>query len=204
MKCISSMNGTRCNNEPSTGKLFCDIHNEYANSSDKKDVEMDPHERYLHTCAMCVKKITGSCISLYCRHIFHVECAENWIDANETCPFCLKDAVNRPVGYGNGYQNAYFNRMRAHSEPVKIDQQECKDHNTYKDNVYECMKLSKAATEVAKSINSITEICKSMECIHKIANSREILDRMYFVREVQKEAQIDIQDILFTLLSQTK
>ena len=42
-------------------------------------------------CSICTDKLANGktiCVNRDCRHGFHCECIESWLDINETCPIC--------------------------------------------------------------------------------------------------------------------
>jgi hypothetical protein len=59
----------------------------YKNMSNKKE----------HTsCPICFDDYTDNCFvsETECKHNFHEECLEKWMERNNTCPICRKDLIS--------------------------------------------------------------------------------------------------------------
>jgi hypothetical protein len=47
-------------------------------------------------CCICLQqyKIEENIVEMYCNHLFHAECIEEWLNYNPTCPICRTDVIN--------------------------------------------------------------------------------------------------------------
>ena len=101
VKCIGLKNdGTRCNYNSNTrygSGTYCKKHwfkydstlrNEITNSQISLEFLLDNDQK----CSICLEDIKYdenlSISQTPCAHIFHLKCAKNWIEKNETCPIC--------------------------------------------------------------------------------------------------------------------
>ncbi len=47
-------------------------------------------------CCICLQqyKIEEKIVEMYCNHLFHSECIDEWLNNNPTCPICRMDVIN--------------------------------------------------------------------------------------------------------------
>lgn len=47
------------------------------------------HKKYVKTtCAICLDIIERDKFTLHCKHSYHSECIKQWLQKNNTCPYC--------------------------------------------------------------------------------------------------------------------
>ncbi len=59
--------------------------------ADKKIPEqLDPAKLGEGTCTVCLERFSGSSIKVLdrCKHKFHKDCLDKWLQKNKTCPIC--------------------------------------------------------------------------------------------------------------------
>ena len=63
-------------------------YNEYFNIKENKEEH--------NFCCICLQqyKIEENIVEMYCNHLFHAECIEEWLNNNPTCPICRTDVIN--------------------------------------------------------------------------------------------------------------
>lgn len=49
-----------------------------------------------HRCCICLQqyKIEEKIVEMYCNHLFHPECIDEWLNYNPSCPICRMDIIN--------------------------------------------------------------------------------------------------------------
>lgn len=64
---------------------------------------------YDNTCSICLNKLNNTCRKLKCNHIFHVECIDNWLSDNVTCPMCRDKISDENVNINNNNFDSIIN-----------------------------------------------------------------------------------------------
>jgi SUMO ligase MMS21 Smc5/6 complex component len=51
---------------------------------------MDSKFIFKDVCPICLSNKDKNIIKLDCGHLFHMECIDNWLDVQQTCPICRR------------------------------------------------------------------------------------------------------------------